>query len=147
MEMDGTEEFAYFEVDALDDTADFDLYVLHVSAAGTRQYDSATGSADESLLFEAGDFAAGDLFIAIGNAFTLGELEDGTMTLGAWGVGPDAGNLTVGPATITAGLGESTEVSLDWSRLTPGAWLGRVLFGETQTASTLVKVTVPEATP
>lgn len=143
MEMDGTEEFAYFEVDALDDTADFDLYVLHVSAAGTRQYDSATGSADESLLFEAGDFAAGDLFIAIGNAFTLGELEDGTMTLGAWGVGPAAGNLTVNPATITAALGETTEVSLDWSGLTSGAWLGRVLFGETQTVSTLVKVTAP----
>jgi len=148
-EMDGTEEFAYFEIDAVDDTADFDLYVVHydidpVTGAllGVKQYDSATGSADESLLFAAGDFGAGDLFVAISNAFTLGELEDGTMTLGAWGVGPDAGNLTVGPATITAGLGESTEVSLDWSGLTPGAWLGRVLFGETQTVSTLVKVTV-----
>lgn len=147
LEMDGTEEYAYFEVDALDDSADFDLYVLHFSATGTVQYTSATASADESLLFEAGDFAEGDLFIAIGNAYSLGELGDGTMTLGAWGVGPDAGNLTVDPATITVPVGETEEMALEWSGLSEGAWLGRVLFGETQTVSTLVKVTVPEATP
>ena len=121
--------------------------MLHFSATGTVQYTSATASADESLLFEAGDFAEGDLFIAIGNAYSLGELGDGTMTLGAWGVGPDAGNLTVDPATITVPVGETEEMALEWSGLSEGAWLGRVLFGETQTVSTLVKVIVPEVTP
>lgn len=144
IEIDGTEQFAYFELDAADDSADLDLY-LYTTGFALVAY-SATESADESLFFEGGELDKGSYYL-IGNSYDLGTSGDNNATLGSWLVGPDAVNLTVDPDTITVPVGETEEVALGWSGLSEGAWLGRVLFGETQTVSTLVKVTVPEATP
>lgn len=142
--IDGTEQFAYFELDAADDGADLDLY-LYTTGFALVAY-SATESADESLFFEGGELDEGSYYL-IGNSYDLGTSGDNNATLGSWLVGPDADNLEVDPDTITVLVGETEEVALEWSGLTEGAWLGRVLFGEFQSVSTLVKVTVPEATP
>jgi hypothetical protein len=59
--------------------------------------------------------------------------------------GTDAGNLTVTPASQTVTLGHSADVTLNWSGLASGRWLGILNYsdGTTGIGSTFVSITSP----
>ncbi|MWV50807.1 S8 family serine peptidase [Rathayibacter sp. VKM Ac-2803] len=142
-------DFARFDLDSIDDTADLDLYVELLDAAGepVSQAVSATASADERVDLaepEAGTYRVTADIYAVGAEPTV------TFDLRSFVVTPEGGvgALTTEPAVIDAVQGEPTSYAISWSDLAgPAQYLGRVAYSDSGLA-TLVSVDVTEsATP
>ena len=127
---DGTRE-GRFELDAVDDSSDLDLYVYASTSCDTGDIyalvgQSATGSADETVVVE--NPPAG-FYISEVNGFTPGEAGEPM----AWrhdylGVveGPGDGDLTATPNPVPVVAEEPTSFDLSWSGLRPGQQVRRV---------------------
>lgn len=114
---------ARFDLDALDDGDDLDLYVVN-PAFNAIVGRSASGSADEQV--DLLDPAPGNYYVLVG-AFssTDGQPAEFVLTNYAVGTGP-VGNMTVDPETINAERGETYEVTLSWQGLEEAEYLGLV---------------------
>ncbi|MBD8609958.1 S8 family serine peptidase [Frigoribacterium sp. CFBP 13729] len=136
---------ARFVLDSAEDTADLDLLLYTADASG--QPDelvgaAATGSADEQLDVETP--AAGQYVLLVDFYSGAGDLG---WTLTSYLLDPAAaqGGLVVDPAVLEAGLGETTTATASWSDLVyESSYLGRVVYGDTGTASYLTVTTGEE---
>jgi len=123
---------ARFDLDAIDNGDDFDLYVVNEkfnAIVGS----SATGAADERV--DLIDPEPGNYYVLV-NAFSTTDGRPGeyALTNYAVGTGPE-GNMTVDPESINADLGETYPVTLDWSGLAPAPYLGWVGYSGSETAT------------
>lgn len=128
-------QLAKFQVLSSDPAADYDMIV--VNPAGS-YYDVRTGSASESLSLA--DPTPGTYTI-LANLYSSANGAPVKATVDAAVLGAATGNATVSPTPLKLANGKSGNVTLTWTGLTPGSYLGRVSFGDTGTA-TFVSVTV-----
>jgi subtilisin family serine protease len=123
---------ARFVLDSADDTADLDLLLYTAGADGAPDQlaaSSATGSADEQIDLDAP--AAGEYVLLVDFYSGAGQLD---FTLTSYLLDPAAavGGLTVDPATLSAGLGETATLTASWTGLPyEQTFLGRVVYGDT----------------
>ena len=123
---------ARFVLDSADDTADLDLLLYTADADGAPDQlaaSSATGSADEQIDLDAP--AAGEYVLLVDFYSGAGALD---YSLTSYLLDPAAavGGLAVDPATLTAGLGDTTTLTASWSGLPyEQTYLGRVVYGDT----------------
>ncbi|WP_440710797.1 S8 family serine peptidase [Herbiconiux sp. YIM B11900] len=141
--------FARFDLDAIDDTADLDLYVDLLDDAGkpAKSYVSATGSADERVDIEnpePGTYQVrADVYAApSGQSEATFDLVEYAL-----GTGDATGDLTATPATLAVVSGQPIEYAASWTGLDgPARFLGAVAYGDTG-AYTLVSVVTTQAAP
>jgi hypothetical protein len=135
-------EFARFDLDSVDDTADLDLVVYRLDAAGdpVAGWASATGAADERVDLvapEAGDYQV-EVTVYAANPTTAW---DATVT----SVLPAGSPLTLTPPVLPGVQGVPSTFTASWAGLTPNTtYLGLVRYGETG-AFTVVQVETGEA--
>ncbi|NUL46556.1 S8 family serine peptidase [Cellulosimicrobium funkei] len=127
-----------WSLQAGDEQSDWDLFVVTPDPAAP-VIQAATASGSEELVLtdpEPGTYyAVSNLFSSPGSASVPASME--TVVLEG-----DMGNLSVTPATPPVQNGESADVEVEWSGLTPGIWKGFVEWAPgTRTA---VSVTVDE---
>ncbi len=138
----------YVSLDASDDTADLDLFVLRLDEAGevAEVFNASTGSADESWLME--DPQAGT-YVAVVDTFTIGEAgAPSTFTLDHVGVGDgqQEGSFRTDPASVAVEQGEAFTYTAEWNGLDVNAeYLGVIGYGDTD-VRTVVHVTTGDAT-
>ncbi|WP_281440015.1 cell wall-binding repeat-containing protein [Agrococcus sp. SCSIO52902] len=138
----------YFSLDAEDDTADHDLYVLRLNDAGTpvEQFTAATGSADETLLLE--DPQAGT-YVAIAEVWATGEAgapSNFELDHVAVGTGQQEGSFRTEPTSIDGTVGGHFTYTAMWNGLDTNAeYLGVVGYGGTD-VRTFVHVTTGDLT-
>lgn len=140
--------FARFDLDALADTDDLDLYVDRIGEDGkpVTSYTSATGSADERVDIEnpePGTYRVTvDIFsVTDGSDASVFDLVEYLL-----GVGETPGALTA-PASLDLVSGQATSYDVSWTDLDgPARFLGSVAYGDTG-LSTLVSVTTTQALP
>ncbi|MCU1424342.1 MAG: serine protease, partial [Microbacteriaceae bacterium] len=132
-------EFTRFELDAMNDTADVDLVVYQLNAAGepVAGWASESGGGDEVIDLvapEAGTYAIIAVVIA-----------DNVWDLTVTSVVTGGSALELTPPVLPGVLGVPTTYTASWSGLTPNSsYLGIVGYGSSG-ASTLVQVTTGEA--
>ncbi len=139
-------EAARFAIDAVDDTADLDMYVYAAETCdpGTifaEAGSSATGSADEALTLLAPE--AGAYFVEI-DGFAAGEQGDPiAFDFDFWDVNPAAevGDLTATPNPVPVTNQQETTFDVSWSGLEADRKYLGVLEYEGSLAPTLVFVT------
>jgi subtilisin family serine protease len=147
-------DFARFDLDALDDTADLDLYVDRIDADGepVESYTSATGSADERV--DIVEPAAGtyrvtvDVYAVPSDPANPTVPQPTTFDLVDYvlGAGDTSGGLTA-PDALPVAEGQPTSYDVSWAGLDGAArYLGSVAYGDTG-LFTLVSVSVPEPAP
>ncbi|GAB2466327.1 subtilisin family serine protease [Conyzicola lurida] len=135
-------EFARFDLDSIDDTADLDLIVYQLDAAGTpvAGWQSATGAADERVDLVAPEAGAYQMIVSV-FAANPSTAWDATAT----SVLPGGSPLTLTPAVIAGQQGVATTYTASWADLEPQSrYLGLVNYGDTG-AVTAVAVTTGEA--
>nr|WP_307864294.1 cell wall-binding repeat-containing protein [Agrococcus sp. TF02-05] len=137
----------YFSLDVADDTADFDLYVLRLNAAGqfVEQFTAGTGSADEELLLES---PTPGNYVALVDAYATGEQGATAFSLDHVGVsaGQQQGSFRTEPAAIAGERGESATYTAKWNGLAVDSqYLGVVGYGGTD-VRTIVRVTTGDVT-
>lgn len=138
----------YLSLDAADDTADLDLYVLRLNAQGVpvEQFTAATGSADETLLMEA-PMAAN--YVAIVDTYATGsEGAPSSFTLDHVGVGEgqQEGSFRTEPTSVSASIGEEFTYSAKWNGLEiDSEYLGIIEYSGTD-VRTFVHVTTGDLT-
>ncbi|MFC3298185.1 protease [Arthrobacter agilis] len=126
---------AKFSVLSKDPTADFDMFLITPAGAVTQV---ATADASESITIE--DPAPGtyriiaNLYASPDNGPTAGEI-DATI------LGADENNATVTPNPLVLANGSTGAVTLNWTGLTPGSYVGRVSYAGSS-AFTYVNVVV-----
>ncbi|GAA2174767.1 hypothetical protein GCM10009784_14440 [Arthrobacter parietis] len=128
--------FAKLSVVSADPTADFDFFV--VNSRNQIAYQAATGSASESLNLQN---PTPGTYRVIVNLFAS---PDGRATAGTFDaaiLGADEGNASLTPNPLELANGESGEVTLNWTGLEPGSYVGRVTY-EGSAAVTFVSVVV-----
>ncbi len=127
--------FTRFDLDSADDTADLDLIVYQLDAAGTpiAGWQSATGSADERVDLvepEAGDYA---VIVDVYSAATE-TAWDMSVTSIVEGGAP----LALDPAVIAGVQGEEAIVTASWADLeAQSTYLGLVRYGDTGAVTTV----------
>lgn len=133
--------FARFDLDAADDSSDLDMLVYRRSESGalTLVDTSATGSADERV--DLTDPTPGTYVVEVDfyAAGTAGADLDYALTSYVLDPAHEQGGLTVDPTSIDGHVGDVPTLTASWSGLEPGAYLGRVRFGDTG-ISTVVAV-------
>jgi subtilisin family serine protease len=127
---------------------DVDIFVYRLSGPGGTPVahigDSAGGSASESVTFK--PLAAGATYATYVNVFAAPGGTDGsplTVKPNSFVVpNSNAGNLTVTPASQSVTLGNPANVTLNWSSLASGRYLGSVNYddGTSAIGSTLVSI-------
>ncbi|MGC5076849.1 cell wall-binding repeat-containing protein [Agrococcus sp. DT81.2] len=138
----------YVSLDATDDTADFDLFVLRLDETGevAEVFTASTGSADESWLLQ--DPQVGTYVAVVAN-FVLGtEGAPSTFTLDHVGVrdGQQEGSFRTDPASVAVEQGEAFTYTAEWNGLDVNAeYLGVIGYGDTD-VRTVVHVTTGDAT-
>ncbi|WP_413249802.1 S8 family serine peptidase [Sinomonas flava] len=138
-----SQKVARFELSAADSQTDWDLYVLGPNGSGgLKQYTAATGAASESL--EIADPLPGTYYV-IGNLFASpgNGPSDAVLRAATWA--GDAGNAVVAPNPIVAANGAQATETLSWTGLAPGAYMGRLAFGDNGVRS-MVNVAVGSGT-
>ena len=137
--------FARFDLDSIDNTADLDLTTLLLDASGTPigGYQSATGSADERIDFQAPD--AGTYVITV-DVYTANPAT--AFGLRTYIVGPAAGSpLALTPAVLTAHQGIPITYTASWAGLDPrSTYLAHIAYGDTG-ATTVLEVITGEPAP
>jgi hypothetical protein len=128
-------EVAKFQVISADPTADYDMVVFDPQG---QYYDVRTGSASESLSLA--DPAPGT-YTVLANLFASTGGAAVKATVDAAVLGANVGNAWVSPNPLRLANGKSGNVTLSWTGLAPGNYLGRVVFGDAGT-ETFVSVLV-----
>lgn len=128
-------ELAKFQVLSSDPAADYDMIVFNPAGS---YYDVRTGSASESLSLAN---PAPGTYTILANLYSSTNGAPVKATVDAAVLGAATGNASVSPSPLKLANGKSGNVTLKWTGLTPGSYLGRVNFGDTGTA-TFVTVTV-----
>lgn len=137
--------FARFDLDAIDDTSDLDLYVELLDADGepVGEAVSATASADERVDLDSPDAGT---YRVTADIYAVGSDDTVAFDLRSFVVTEEGGlgSLTTEPETVDAVLGEPTSYSVSWSDLAgPAQYLGRIAYADSGLA-TLVSVDVTE---
>ncbi|AZZ48177.1 S8 family peptidase [Rathayibacter rathayi] len=138
-------EFARFDLDSVDSTADLDLTVTSLSTK--KVFTSATGSADERV--DIADPAPGEYTVRADVYSTAPGSSTSTFDLRSFLITPEngLGSLSTDSAEIDAVQGEPATYAVSWSNLAgPARYLGRVVYDDSGLA-TLVSVDVTEAVP
>jgi subtilisin family serine protease len=135
-------EFARIDLDSVDDTADLDLVVYQLDAAGdpVAGWASATGAADERVDLvapEAGDYRV-EVTVYAANPSTAW---DATVT----SVLPEGSPLSLTPPVLQGQQGVPATFTAAWAGLAPNmTYLSLVRYGETN-AFTVLQVETGEA--
>ena len=135
-------ELARFDLDALDDTADLDLFVYLLDAEGNpvKGWQSATGSADERVDIAAPQAGTYRMVVDVFSA-PSGVTWDATATSVVAGGAP----LALDPAVLLGTQGVPVSYSASWADLAPlTTYLGLVHYGDTG-VTTAVEVTTGDA--
>ncbi|WP_213813631.1 S8 family serine peptidase [Glaciihabitans sp. dw_435] len=141
VEVPADSTFLRFALDSTDDSADLDLVVYRRTSTGAISLvgASATGSADEKL--DVTDVSKGTYIVDV-SAYASGTDQSTKQgyALTSYVVTPDAaeGSFTTDPASVDGHVGETATVTAKWSDLKGGSYLGRVRFGDTGLATTVV---------
>jgi hypothetical protein len=138
-------EFARFDLDSLDDTADLDLTIAQiVDGKPVTTATSATGSADERVDLYAPEAGS---YLVSADIYAVGAEPEATFDLRSFLIAADGGegSLSTAPETVDAVLGEPTSYSVSWTGLAgPAQYLGSVDYADSG-LRTLVSVDVTEA--
>ncbi|MCI2957903.1 S8 family serine peptidase [Agromyces atrinae] len=136
-------EFARFDLDAIDDTADLDLSVYQLNAEGTAavaQWQSATGAADERVDIANPPAATYVAYVDVYSGSTAWDFRTFAVQPGA-----GEGGFTVDPAVLAGAQGEPVAYTASWTGLAAdSSYLGLVHYGETG-RSTVVSVVTGDA--
>ncbi|WP_420867319.1 S8 family serine peptidase [Arthrobacter silviterrae] len=128
---------AKFQVLSSDPTADYDMVVFNPAGS---YYDVRTGSSSESLSLrnpQPGTYTIlANLYSSTGGAPVK-------ATVDAAVLGGSVGNASVSPNPLQLANGKPGDVTLSWTGLAPGSYLGRVSFGDTGT-QTFVSVIITD---
>lgn len=138
-------QYARFDLDALDDTADLDLIVYLLDAAGNpvAGWQSATGSADERVNLLAPDAGTYAVLVDVYSA-PNGVTWDATVTSVVEGGAP----LTLDPPVLPGVQGVPVTYTASWADLTPRTtYLGLVSYGDTGEFTVVQVATGEPATP
>lgn len=134
--------FARFDLDSIDDTADLDLTVYQLNAAGTpiAGWQSASGSADERVDLVAPDAANYLVFVDVFSANPTTAFDLRTFSVLSGGA-----PLALDPAVLAGAQGEPLTYTASWMNLEPhSSYLGVVSYGDTG-ATTVVGVVTGDA--
>ena len=129
--------FARFDLDSIDDTADLDLTVYLLNAAGepVTGWQSATGAADERVDLAAPTAGSYLVYVDIYSAATATAFD-----LTTFAVDPSGEPLLLDPPVIAGVQGEVSTVTASWSDLAPfTSYLAEIGYVGTG-ASTLLEV-------
>ncbi|WP_309123683.1 S8 family peptidase [Arthrobacter sp.] len=127
--------FAKMSVLSSDDTADFDLFVFDPNG---RLFQVATASASETLSLPN---PVPGTYTAIVNLYASTDGRATAATFDAAILGADEGNASISPNPLDLDNGQSGEVTLNWTGLEPGSYVGRITYTGS-TSVTFVSVTV-----
>lgn len=127
--------FAKISLLSADDAADFDLFVIAPNGA---LYQVATASASETLTLQ--DPVPGP-YTVLANLYSSPEGQETAATIDAAVLGADEGNASLTPNPLQLANGATGEVTLNWTGLEPGSYVGRVTY-EGSTSVTFVSVVV-----
>ncbi|WP_243855092.1 S8 family peptidase [Diaminobutyricimonas sp. TR449] len=128
---------ARFDLDAAADTADLDLVVYQLDAAGIpiAGWQSASGAADERVDLAAPD--AGEYLVLV-SVYSANPATDYDLT--TTNVSPGGSAVALDPAVLTAAQGVPATFTASWSGLEPrSTYLGLIRYGDTG-ASTVLTV-------
>ena len=128
---------AKFSVISSDEAADFDMLVLTPTG---QQLPSATGSASESVTVP--DPEPGDYYV-FANLYASPNNQPTKATVDAAVLGANEGNATVTPNPIRLANGKAGTISLNWTNLTQGSYIGRLTFEGTSEPSFVTVVVSP----
>jgi hypothetical protein len=128
---------AKFSVISSDEAADFDMLVLTPSG---QQLPSATASASESVTVP--NPAPGDYFI-FANLYASPNNQPTKATVDAAVLGANEGNASVTPNPIKLANGKKGTIALNWEKLEPGSYIGRLTFAGTSEPSFVTVVVNP----
>ncbi len=134
-------EFARFDLDSIDDTADLDLTVYQLNAAGTpiAGWQSATGSADERVDIVSPDAADYLVYVDIYSANPTTAFD-----LRTYSIVPGGAPIALSPEVIPGQQGVPYTYTASWSGLEAySSYLGIISYGDTG-ASTMLTVTTGE---
>ncbi len=131
---------AKFAVNSADPSADFDLVVIDPTG---EPFVAATASASESLLIN--NPVAGT-YTVIANLYSSTDSRPTAATVDAVVLGGDEGNLTVSPDPIRLKNGKESTLTLSWTGLEPGSYVGRVFFGDAGSTAVSLEVGANGAT-
>ncbi len=129
---------AKFSVISSDAAADFDMLVLTPTG---QQLASATASASESVSIEN---PAPGTYKVYANLYASPDNRPTKATVDAAILRSNEGNANVAPNPIQLGNGKKGTLTLSWSNLEPGSYIGRLTF-EGTSAPTFVSVVVTPA--
>ncbi|WP_323961871.1 S8 family serine peptidase [Arthrobacter sp. JZ12] len=138
VEVPANTPFAKMSVLSSDDAADFDLFVFDPNG---ELYQVATASASETLNLEN---PVSGTYTAIVNLYSSPEGRATAATFDAAILGADEGNASLSPNPLVLANGSDGEVTLSWTGLEPGSYVGRVTY-EGSTSVTFVSVVVNAA--
>ena len=126
---------AKFSVISADNTADFDLYVFTPSG---ELLSAATASASESLSIENPEAGT---YTVLANLFASPDNRPTKASVDAAILGSNEGNATVTPNPIKLKNGKKGQITLAWTGLEPGSYIGRLSF-EGTSSPTFVSVII-----
>jgi hypothetical protein len=127
-------------VNSADPAADFDLYVTDPRG---RAFDAATASASEAVLL---NNPVPGTYTVVANLYSSPDKRPTKATVDAVVLGGDEGNLTVSPDPIQFKNGKESTVTLSWTGLEPGSYVGRVFFGNAGSTAVSLEVGANGAT-
>ena len=130
-------ELAKFQLVSSDPTTDFDMLVFNPQG---QYYDVRTGSSSESLSLSK---PAPGTYTVLANLYSSTGGAPVKATIDAAVLGGEVGNASVSPNPLQLPNGKRGNVTLNWTGLAPGNYLGRVAFGDTGT-ETFVSVIVTD---
>ncbi|NYD78571.1 S8 family serine peptidase [Arthrobacter cupressi] len=126
---------AKFSVISADAQADFDLYVFTPSG---ELLSAATASASESLSIENPEAGT---YTVLANLFASPDNRPTKASVDAAILGSNEGNATVTPNPIKLKNGKKGQITLAWTGLEPGSYIGRLSF-EGTSSPTFVSVII-----
>ncbi|POH74104.1 protease [Arthrobacter glacialis] len=133
-------ELAKFQVISADPGADYDMIVFNPQG----QYsDVRTASSSETLSLTN---PAPGTYTVLANLYSSTGGGAVKATVDAAILGANAGNASVAPNPLNLANGKSGNVTLSWSGLAPGNYLGRVAFGSAGTATFVSVIVTPGGT-
>ena len=130
-------KLAKFQLISSDPTAAYDMLVFNPRG---QYYDVRTGSSSESLSLSN---PAPGTYTVLANLYSSTGGAPVKATIDAAVLGGEVGNASVSPNPLQLHNGKRGHVTLKWTGLAPGNYLGRVAFGDTGT-ETFVSVIVTD---
>ncbi|WP_081747481.1 S8 family serine peptidase [Arthrobacter sp. Br18] len=125
---------AKFAVNAADTADDFDLFIV---TPRNELLSAATASASEALVL---NNPIPGTYRIVASLYSTTDNGAGTGTVESTVLAGDEGNMTVSPNPLKVKNGKESQVTVSWSGLEPGNYVGRIEFGTG--SATAVSLTV-----